>query len=171
LTCPVRALRGWLEQAAIAEGPLFRGVDQFDAAEDRPLHPDSVAYIVKRSVERIGFEVGEFAGHSLRAGLATSAAAAGKSERAIMQANRAPQREYRATLYPRRQSLPGERGGGVGIMTLGTPATNSFHPSCFQTWIKGINVGFLDTKPAPLRMERIEEEILRLRDNCTRHAQ
>jgi integrase len=43
-----------------------------------------VAYIVKRSVERIGFEVGEFAGHSLRAGLATQAAMNGASELAIM---------------------------------------------------------------------------------------
>ena len=32
----------------------------------------------------LGHDVEDFAGHSLRAGLATSAAAAGKSERAIM---------------------------------------------------------------------------------------
>jgi hypothetical protein len=32
----------------------------------------------------LGYDVEDFAGHTLRAGLATSAAAAGKSERAIM---------------------------------------------------------------------------------------
>jgi integrase len=35
-------------------------------------------------VEKLGYNPNNFAGHSLRAGLATSAAAAGKSERAIM---------------------------------------------------------------------------------------
>jgi integrase len=39
--------------------------------------------VVKRYVEPLGFDPSAFAGHSLRAGLATSAAA-GKSERAIM---------------------------------------------------------------------------------------
>ena len=43
-----------------------------------------VAIVVKRSVEQLGYDPAAFAGHSLRAGLATSAAAAGKSERAIM---------------------------------------------------------------------------------------
>jgi site-specific recombinase XerD len=84
LTCPVRALRSWLEMAGITAGPLFRAVDQFDMAEDTPLDPDSVAYIVKRAVERIGLETKEFAGHSLRAGLATQAAMNGASELAIM---------------------------------------------------------------------------------------
>jgi integrase len=84
LTCPVRALRTWLEQAGITEGPLFRGVGQFDVAEDEALHPDSVAYIVKRAAARVGLEVEEFSGHSLRAGLATQAAMNGATELAIM---------------------------------------------------------------------------------------
>ena len=41
--------------------------------------------MVKRRVEALGYDPAVFAAHSLRAGLATSAAAAGKSERAIMQ--------------------------------------------------------------------------------------
>ena len=36
------------------------------------------------SRQTLGYDVEDFAGHSLRAGLATAAAAAGKSERAIM---------------------------------------------------------------------------------------
>jgi integrase len=43
-----------------------------------------VALVVKRHAARLGYDPSAFAGHSLRAGLATSAAAAGKSERAIM---------------------------------------------------------------------------------------
>jgi integrase len=40
--------------------------------------------IVQRYAEAIGLDAGQFGGHSLRAGLATAAARAGKSERAIM---------------------------------------------------------------------------------------
>jgi integrase len=40
--------------------------------------------VVKRYAGALGLEAKSFAGHSLRAGLATSAAKAGKSERAIM---------------------------------------------------------------------------------------
>jgi len=40
--------------------------------------------VVKRYVGWLCYDVEDFAGHSLRAGLATSAAASAKSERAIM---------------------------------------------------------------------------------------
>jgi integrase len=53
-------------------------------ALEKRLSPEGVAIVVKRSVEKLGYAPAAFAGHSLRAGLATSAAAAGKSERAIM---------------------------------------------------------------------------------------
>jgi len=48
----------------------------------------SVALIVKRTVGHAGFSGEEFSGHSLRAGLATSAALAGQQERDIMQQTR-----------------------------------------------------------------------------------
>jgi len=48
------------------------------------LSAEAVAIVVKRYVQQLGLDPGEFGGHSLRAGLATAAAAAGKSERAIM---------------------------------------------------------------------------------------
>ena len=84
VTCPVRALRTWLEQARITSGPLFRAIDQAGLVAAKPLHPDSVGWIVKRAAARAGFEAAEFAGHSLRAGLATQAAMNGASELAIM---------------------------------------------------------------------------------------
>ena len=51
---------------------------------DKRLSGEAVAMVVKRYVWWLGHGIEDFAGHSLRAGLATSAAAAGKSERAIM---------------------------------------------------------------------------------------
>jgi integrase len=51
---------------------------------EKRLSAEGVAIVVKRAVERLGYDPAAFAGHSLRAGLATAAAAAGKSERAIM---------------------------------------------------------------------------------------
>jgi integrase len=42
-----------------------------------------VALVLKRHAARTGLDPGEVAGHSLRAGLATSAAAAGVPERVI----------------------------------------------------------------------------------------
>ncbi|MDQ4078353.1 MAG: tyrosine-type recombinase/integrase [Chloroflexota bacterium] len=83
-TCPVRALKAWLGAAGIDEGPLFRGVDRHGNVSDRALSGRAIALIVKRCVEAIGLDPDSYAGHSLRAGLATSAAAAGVSERIIM---------------------------------------------------------------------------------------
>ena len=83
-TCPVRALRAWLEQAGIAAGPLFRAIDQYGLVSEQALHADSVGYLVKRAAGRAGLKTAEYAGHSLRAGLATQAAMNGASELAIM---------------------------------------------------------------------------------------
>ena len=83
-TCPVRALRSWLDKAGITAGPVFRAIDRRGLASGKALHADSVAYLVKRAAGRAGFEAGQYAGHSLRAGLATQAAMNGASELAIM---------------------------------------------------------------------------------------
>jgi integrase len=83
ITCPVRALRAWLDAAVITEGAVFRSVNRWSALGDR-LSDKAVALVVKRHAATIGLDATKFAGHSQRAGLATSAAKAGKSERAIM---------------------------------------------------------------------------------------
>lgn len=83
-TCPVRTLDAWRDQGGITSGPVFRAIGRGGAVSDRALHADSVGYLVKRAAARAGLESAEYAGHSLRAGLATQAATNGASEYAIM---------------------------------------------------------------------------------------
>jgi site-specific recombinase XerD len=83
VTCPVRAWLAWLEVSGIAEGPAFRPVDRHGHIGATRLSGQAVALVLKRHAARAGLDPGEVAGHSLRAGLATSAAAAGVPERVI----------------------------------------------------------------------------------------
>jgi len=82
-TDPVRALRAW-RAAGIDSGPLFRPVNRHDTMQDRRLTAEGVAMVVKRAAVRAGLDPARYAGHSLRSGLATAAAAGGAPERAIM---------------------------------------------------------------------------------------
>lgn len=81
-TCPVVALETWLKLARIAHGPLFRRVTgQGKSVGADRLNDQEVARLVKRTALAAGVRgdlpEGErgmmFAGHSLRAGLASSA--------------------------------------------------------------------------------------------------
>jgi integrase len=83
-TCPVRTLQAWLELGAIVSGPLFRGINRHGHILSGRLSPADVARIVKKLALRAGLDPAKYAGHSLRAGHATSAAISGASERSIM---------------------------------------------------------------------------------------
>jgi integrase len=83
-TCPVRVLQSWLAAAGIAEGPIFRSIDRHGRLCPGRLAAADVARIVKKLALRAGLDPARYAGHSLRAGHATSAAIAGASERSIM---------------------------------------------------------------------------------------
>ena len=85
-TCPVRALRAWLTVSRVRSGTLFRSVKHGQVGG--ALCGRDVARIVQRTAARAGLDAREYSGHSLRAGLATSAAQAGKSDRAIMNQGR-----------------------------------------------------------------------------------
>lgn len=87
-TCPVRALRRWYEASGIEAGPIFRPVTRHGVIGEARLTDRSVALVVKRTAERAGLDPVQFAGHSLRAGLITSAAEAGVQERHIMAQSR-----------------------------------------------------------------------------------
>jgi integrase len=83
-TCPVRALNAWKNAAGTADGPLFRGVDRHGRVGSLRLHKDSVGLIVKRAAQAAGLDPARYAGHSLRAGLATQSYLNGAGELAIM---------------------------------------------------------------------------------------
>ncbi len=83
-TCPVRTLQAWLEQAAIAGGPVFRAINRHGHLAPGRLSGIDVARVVKKLAGRAGLDAAKYAGHSLRAGHATTAAIAGASERSIM---------------------------------------------------------------------------------------
>lgn len=67
------------------------------------LSDKAVALIVKRRAETAGLDPERFSGHSLRAGLATSAAAAGAEERDIQRQTR-----HRSIVVLRRYIRDGE---------------------------------------------------------------
>jgi site-specific recombinase XerD len=83
-TCPVRTCQAWIESAGITTGPLFRSINRHGLVQQGRLSGIDVARVVKKLAERAGLDPTNYAGHSLRAGHATSAAIAGASERSIM---------------------------------------------------------------------------------------
>jgi len=81
-TCPVVALQTWLKLGRIGHGPIFRRVtEQGKGVANERLNDQEVARLVKRAALAAGVRgdlpegqrSGLFAGHSLRAGLASSA--------------------------------------------------------------------------------------------------
>ena len=82
-TCPIVAVRRWQVEAGIAAGPLLRAVNRHGQAGPA-LSDRAVALIVKKHMRALGYPVEDFAGHSLRRGLATTAARNGATERTIM---------------------------------------------------------------------------------------
>lgn len=83
-TCPVRALMAWKEASGIASGPLFVGM-KHGKISDVAMNNWAIARLLKKYARRAGISDEHIAGHSLRAGLVTAAAQAGKSEQVIMQ--------------------------------------------------------------------------------------
>ena len=85
VTCPVAALESWLNERTelTNSDALFLGV--FHGRLMGRLSGQAIAEIVKRAVNRVGFDPSKFAGHSLRSGFATSAARGGADLAFIMQ--------------------------------------------------------------------------------------
>lgn len=83
-TCPVRALQDWLEVTGITTGPVFHSINRHGRIQPARLSDKAVALVVKRQAKTVGLNPQDYAGHSLRAGLATAAAQAGANERVIM---------------------------------------------------------------------------------------
>jgi integrase len=84
-TCPVRAVRAWL--AVVGDrGAVFRRIDRHGNIGSN-LTASAIASIIRARTMAAGIP-GDFAGHSLRAGFATTAAHAGHSEGSIMRHGR-----------------------------------------------------------------------------------
>ena len=115
-TCPVRALRQWLDRAGITEGPVFRSVGRYGHVSRRGLHKDSISKLLKRAASRAGLKVEELGGHSLRAGCVTQAAMNGVREFVIMK-----QTGHKTVVTLRRYIRSGEifrenAAAGLGIL-------------------------------------------------------
>ncbi len=98
-SCPVRATTTWttalravleewvghpLDSDTFAGRSLFSPIDRHGRLTPRRLSDKAVALAVQKYAARAGLDPSRYAGHSLRAGFATAAAAAGASERSIM---------------------------------------------------------------------------------------
>lgn len=76
--CPVQAVKDWLAVSGIMAGPVFRAVEK-NAVTRQAICDRTVSNIVKAYAKRAGLDSEKFSSHSLRAGLATSAAEHGYS--------------------------------------------------------------------------------------------
>jgi hypothetical protein len=87
--CAVRTLRAYLEAGWDPPRPgVQRAAPRRHPVIDQRLSDQSVALIVKRRARTAGVPAAELSGHSLRAGYATAAAAAGVEERKIANVTR-----------------------------------------------------------------------------------
>lgn len=85
--CAARAVKAWLNATGFDEGALFRSFDLQRRMLDKPIGGRDVANLVKKLARKAGLD-GDFSGHSLRAGFATSAAAAKASLDSIARTTR-----------------------------------------------------------------------------------
>jgi len=114
-TCPVKALQAWLRATGITDGPIFRPIGRHSRVAASRLTSQTVAAVVKRAALAAGLDPALYAGHSLRAGLATQAAASGVEERDIMRQTR-----HKSVTIARRYIRQGTRwqnnaAGKVGL--------------------------------------------------------
>ena len=76
-TCPITAVERWLALSGKeGEEPLFCQIDRHGNMKDRGLSEDATNDLVKRRVAATGLDASRYSGHSLRAGLPTSASEA-----------------------------------------------------------------------------------------------
>jgi len=87
--CPVRNLQAWLAAAGIRSGPLFRPIVYGKVVLERAISPRRIDQIVREysravaAADPSALSGKKFSAHSLRSGLCTSAALAGKPEHEI----------------------------------------------------------------------------------------
>lgn len=75
-TCPVRAVKAWLEKTGLTEGALFRPIHRSRAGDNR-LSDRAIYDVVKLTAKRAGLDADRIGAHSLRVGHVTQALANG----------------------------------------------------------------------------------------------
>lgn len=86
LVCPVKSLQAWLDTLPKDDNPIiFRPIDKGGNIANTSLTPHAVAVIIKSYAKTIGLNPAKLSGHSLRSGLATSAAQNGVPSHKIRQ--------------------------------------------------------------------------------------
>jgi integrase len=75
--CPVACVDAWLSASGITVSAIFRPVDRHGLVRNARLSGEAVSIVVRERIAAAGFDPMGYSGHSLRAGLATSAAQAG----------------------------------------------------------------------------------------------
>jgi integrase len=86
-TCPIKALRLWLDQAEIESGPIFRKVDRWGKVHGGRLDPDAVRQVLKKRAAGAGLSgtIWEpITPHGMRAGFVTTAYKNGVPDEEIM---------------------------------------------------------------------------------------
>lgn len=86
--CAVDALKTWLKAAGITSGPLFRPIRKSGEIAPGALSGYSISQIVKEAADLAGLDSTAYSGHSLRAGLITSAIVAGKPRHKVKNQSR-----------------------------------------------------------------------------------
>lgn len=86
--CPVAAVQAWLKEARIESGPIFRRIWKGGRVGAEAISDRTVAELVKSRARAVGIDPHSISGHSLRAGLASSAALDGADLLAIMRQTR-----------------------------------------------------------------------------------
>jgi integrase len=86
VTCPAVALERWVLERGPVPGPLFCQLSKPGDAilVHKRMTGESVGDLVQEAAKRAGLDPSRYGAHSLRAGCATAAAAAGASDVAIM---------------------------------------------------------------------------------------
>lgn len=72
---PIKRLKDWLKISGISSGYLFQTLKRGGGLKGKKMHHSDIPRIVKYYAAQIGLDASEIAGHSLRAGFVTSAAA------------------------------------------------------------------------------------------------
>lgn len=114
-TCPVRALADWIASAEIASGPIFRSVNRHGRIGADRLSDRAVAIVVKRACSAAGISPDAYAGHSLRSGLVTSSAEAGKPLDVIMRQTRHRSHAVALSYVRRADAFKSNAASGIGL--------------------------------------------------------